>query len=1163
MIRLNIDGKEVAGFPGQTILDVTKENGVEIPTLCYDQRLEPYGGCGLCVVEVEGSSKLIRACATEIVSGMVVHTNTPRVEESRRLTLELLFSDHTGDCRPPCVLACPAHTDCQGYVGLIANKQYREAVALIRDRLPLPASIGRVCPHPCETACRRALVDEPVSIANLKTLMGDLDLEGDDPFLPEMVAPTGKRIAVVGAGPAGLTAAYFLARDGHEVTVYDAMPQGGGMLRYGIPVYRLPNEVLDQEINLIEKMGVHFAYNTRIGQDMTLRYLKETHDAVFVGIGAWESSSMRCKGEDLPGVLGGINFLREVALHGKVQIGSRVAVIGGGNTAMDAARTAVRLGAEEVMVLYRRTKEEMPAEKVEIEEAEEEGVLFRFLVAPLEVVAENDVITSIRLQKMELGEPDQSGRRRPVPIPGAEETIAVDTVISAIGQKVKPCGLEELEQTKWGSIAVDERNMMTSITGVFAGGDAVTGPGIAIEAVAQGRKAAVAINSYLQGELYPPLEVFDKYMAKREGITPEDFSHVKKAPRAQMPQLSPDKRRDNFREVNLGIPEGDAVSDAMKCLECGCRDFYECKLIKYAGEYDVQPDQVAGSKHQESVLEEHPLLQRNSDKCILCGLCVRVCDEVMGVTALGLVDRGFETLVKPEFGLPLKDTNCISCGMCVTLCPTGALVEQMPIAKNLPMAMESREAVCTYCGVGCRQVIEMKGDLLARSLPPVGEILCRKGRFGFQTDSKKRIKRPLMRRDGMLMETSWIEAIKEISGRVLGIRARYGDEALVVSVSPSYSLEDAGAAVAFGRLALRTTKMGSFTPNAAHGLERVFGGEAPTVSLDELESTDLILLVGSFEECQVAAVKASQAARKGIKLVVLSMKPTLADHLADVRLSPDNNTDFLKEVLAAVIEQGLACQDLIQQRVNGFEELKGTLKGLVPGEEAKNLAELYGQAKRAIILVDGHEVTPGAVELLSNLALLTGKTGKPGSGITMITPGANRTGLSRLGVKMDARDLRAALRNGELRGLFIFNEDPVGAGLLTSQELQAARLVVAVSPYKTPTTGAAHVVIPSSTPLESGGTFIASDGRIRSFAPVMGSLAGVTAREVIARMASALGVNSRTTQVAQAAADIKPVSASGKAHFAIPEDGEIFSPVPVMDPALRSFYTKLEKDGLR
>ena len=292
-LKININGKEVNAVRGQTILEVARQNGIEIPTLCYDERLKSYGGCGLCVVETAGSTKLFRSCATQVAPGMVISTDSPRVRESRKLTLELLLSDHNGDCRGPCVNACPAHLDVQGYVGLIANKQYREALALIKESMPIPASIGRVCPHPCETACRRQLVEEPISIAQLKYFAADKDLESPEPYLPEKALPTGKNVAIVGAGPAGLTAAYFLARAGHGVTVYDAMPQGGGMLRYGIPEYRLPKAVLDQEIELIEKMGVEFIYNTRVGVDISLDYLKEIYDAVFLGIGAWVSSSIR------------------------------------------------------------------------------------------------------------------------------------------------------------------------------------------------------------------------------------------------------------------------------------------------------------------------------------------------------------------------------------------------------------------------------------------------------------------------------------------------------------------------------------------------------------------------------------------------------------------------------------------------------------------------------------------------------------------------------------------------------------------------------------------------------------------------------------------------------------------------------------------------------
>jgi len=254
-LRINVDGRECRGYAGQTVLDIARENGVDIPTLCHDDRVEVYGSCGVCVVEAEGSPKLLRSCSTMAGDGMIIRTDTHRVRASRKTALELLLSDHTGDCRPPCVLACPGQTDCQGYVGLIANGEYKEALKLVKEKIPFPASIGRVCPHPCETACRRELVEEPVSIAALKQFVGDLDVRGELYTVP-CGADTGKRIAVVGGGPGGLTAAYFLRGYGHCVTVYDAMPQMGGMLRYGIPEYPLPKKLLNTEIEAIRGMGV-------------------------------------------------------------------------------------------------------------------------------------------------------------------------------------------------------------------------------------------------------------------------------------------------------------------------------------------------------------------------------------------------------------------------------------------------------------------------------------------------------------------------------------------------------------------------------------------------------------------------------------------------------------------------------------------------------------------------------------------------------------------------------------------------------------------------------------------------------------------------------------------------------------------------------------------
>ena len=362
--RLNINGKEVTGYPGQTILEVAKENDIYIPTLCYDERTKIYGSCGLCMCEVEGNPKLCKACATEIAPDMVVRTNTERVIESRKTNLELLLSNHVGDCRPPCVLACPAQTDCQGYVGLIANGEFEKALELIKDKIPLPAALGRVCPHPCETACRRGLIDEPISIAQLKRFAADMDMDGEK-YVPECAEDTGKSVAIIGGGPMGLSAAYFLRQMGHAVTIFEAMPKAGGMLRYGIPEYRLPKAVLDEEIDTIESMGVDIITNTKIGVDIPFNTVYEEHDAVLLGIGAWVSTGVGCPGEDAEGVIGGIDFLRKVVRNEEIKLGEKVAIVGGGNTAMDACRTAVRLGAKEVYNIYRRTKDEMPADHIE------------------------------------------------------------------------------------------------------------------------------------------------------------------------------------------------------------------------------------------------------------------------------------------------------------------------------------------------------------------------------------------------------------------------------------------------------------------------------------------------------------------------------------------------------------------------------------------------------------------------------------------------------------------------------------------------------------------------------------------------------------------------------------------------------------------------------
>ena len=647
-IKITINGQVCTGTPGQTILQIAEAHGIHIPNLCHNDQLKHYGGCSLCVVEAENSPKLLRACSTIAADGQVIYTESERVVRTRKTSIELLMSDHEGDCRGPCVLKCPASVNAQGYVQAIARGDDKEAVRILKERLPIPASIGRVCPHPCEGGCRRQMVEESISIAYLKYFAAD-NVIAQGGYLPPKAASTGKRVGIIGGGPGGLTAAYYLSLQGHRVTIVDAMPQMGGMLRYGIPEYRLPKKVLDAEIDEIASLGVAMKNNYRIGVDATFEEFKSQYDAVVVAIGAWSSMPVGCPGEELEGVMGGIEFLQKVAQGQPVDIGDKVAVVGGGNTAMDACRTAVRLGAKEVYVVYRRTEKEMPAEQLEIDEAREEGVIFKFLTNPDCIVGEDGKVKEIKLQVMELGEPDESGRRAPKPVPGKFEILPVTSVIAAIGQKANVAGFDGIELNRKGIISADETSFRTSVPGVFAVGDATNnGASIAIEAIGEARRCAKVVGLYLEGVDVPYRKT---YLSIKE-VGPEHFEDYIKLPRAKMPTRDPEVRKHDFEEINLGFSEAQARAEAARCLDCGCHDYDECRLIRCANLYELEPariERLKGKVHPNFREKRLVAIERDQGKCILCGQCVRICDEVVGKGIIDLVGRGFDTAIKPEF----------------------------------------------------------------------------------------------------------------------------------------------------------------------------------------------------------------------------------------------------------------------------------------------------------------------------------------------------------------------------------------------------------------------------------------------------------------------------------------------------------------------------------
>ena len=524
---------------------------------------------------------------------------------------------------------------------------------------------------------------------------------------------------------------------------------------------------------------------------------------------------------------------------------NKVVVVGGGNVAMDAARMAYRLGAEKSSVVYRRTQAEMPARREEVAHAMEEGVEFRFLENPVKILGdENGKVIGVEVLSYELGEPDASGRRAPIPVEGKTETIDVDTVILAIGQAVDATPFD-VEKTRKNAIAYDPETYMTSMEGVFAGGDCGNDKiSIAVESIADAKKASIVIDAYLNGE---DVKYVKPFVVERNDITERTFEDRERLCRPEMEQLEAHERKDNFTEIVQGYTEEQAMADAQRCLECGCHDYHECKLIELANEYEVKPERLEGEKNTVEFKDDHPFVLRDPNKCILCGLCVRVCDEVMGIGALGLVHRGFDTVVKPTLEKPLAESGCVACGQCVSVCPTGALQERLSIPKAVPLPTECTETTCAYCSVGCSLKFETHANLLIKSNPDREGVVnrglaCGKGKWGFDcTTLEGRILEPLIKVEDGFEEVDYHEALVLAAKKAEAVATRYGKDAVAVAISDRYTNEEAYAIKKMANV------MGAKTlcfNNRKSGIAPVIGHDASPNTIDELLSTDVILVTG-------------------------------------------------------------------------------------------------------------------------------------------------------------------------------------------------------------------------------------------------------------------------------------------------------------------------------
>ncbi|MCL2247120.1 MAG: FAD-dependent oxidoreductase, partial [Lentimicrobiaceae bacterium] len=948
-------------------------------------------------------------------------------------------------------------------------------------------------------------------------------------FIPPTKPLNGKKVAIIGGGPAGLTAAYYLQIEGFQADIYERATSAGGWLRYGIPEYRLPNAVLDQEIENITNLGVNIFTHKSIGENVQIADLDINYDALFLAIGAQNGDLLGVGEKPAPNLVSGIDFLkRNAETNNDTNLtGKRVVVVGGGNTAMDCCRSARRCGSEEVIVLYRRTEADMPANPIEIHESKVEGVEYIFLAAPVDVYYnENGILTGLKCIKMKAEKTPGSRRSNIVPIEGSEFDLPCDLVLPATGQKIQYDVLnhinqyfqpQELQLNKWKTLDANETTMQMNIPKIFAAGDAVTGPTNIIEAIAGGKAAAKHIELFIYNKIEEPQKVFVSTKDNFEKQIAENYENRFAAcARYEMPVL-PENERHNFKEVELGYQEDHlAKQEANRCLECGCSAFYDCLLQKYCADYGVDQSRFKGKFQKFEVNFQHSKIELDNNKCILCGRCVRVCHEYSGNKAWAFFKRGSQTYIAPNLEGNLEESRCDACGLCVDTCPTGALYENFN-HKILPLPYQKLPAIDPFGSEGFEvDLLEYKGNIYgAKSrygfVNQFG-IINREIKFEYEIFNRKdRITHPLLReRNGELKPITTKQAIEIIQNNT-----SHSSPLTSILVSPQLTNESMYLIQKLARTCLKTNAIGSsyFMQHKS----MVFNvNKNDNLPLGELYGAKRIYIVGTdlAKEHPVIShlVQNSRTEQHTPVTLITTATSSSLSHRVDNLLQINDYHAFVTAVNHYILKNNLEKGIFVEGLAQFFDAYKNHILSLqyddllqhahISDETVAQFVNEILETPESIFIFSEKSGDEKTFCELKNLMLLTEKQGKTFCGLMLLKPDCNTQGLYDMGIHHEygpgfrkwesdylelvkqtwkVEDLPiepvcpgTLLKNKTAKNVFIFGENIVENNPFTKEYIKEADFVCVQSIFENETTALADLILPMNFALELGGSFTSS-----------------------------------------------------------------------------------------